>query len=223
MIPCPRIGIAAALSLCLAANTAVAQRPAGCRPVPNRTIEVEVRIDVPAPRFDRTLSREQLTGFAPHGPGTSVLGLTRSRLNVASQATYAYYPEASGVCIWIERVDVVLRYSALEVYVAEEYDLYSCAYREILRHENLHVAIARAHVDQYANKMQLSLDSLRIPTARAPMPAASVEQAQRQTNIEIGRLLTPVFDRMSDAVDLAQAAIDTPQAYRTVFQLCNDW
>ena len=182
-----------------------------------------VRIDVPAARFDRTMSREQLTGFAPHGPRTRVLGLTRSRLDVTSQATYAYYQEATGVCVWIEQVEVVLRYSALEVYVAGDYDASSCAYREILRHENRHVAIARGQVDQYANKVRLSLDSLRVPTARAPMPAASIEQAQRRTDTEIGRLLTPIFDRMSDAVDRAQTAIDTPQAYRTVFQRCEDW
>ena len=125
--------------------------------------------------------------------------------------------------MFVEKVDIVLSFPAVDVYVAKEYAPDSCAYRVILAHENRHVAIARDHVARHTPKFRLAVDSLQMPTARTPRAVASIAEIQRQLEAELKRVLTPAFEQFRAEMQRAQAAIDTPAAYAESKKQCTDW
>ena len=182
-----------------------------------------VQVEIPKAKLDRSRSRNQLTGFSPHGRGVQVLGLTRAGYELSTTSNYAYYQVDGGNCFWVDNVDVVLRYQSMDVYVAKEYRPGSCACRAILAHEQQHVDIARSFVQRYRPCIRSALTSLRIPTARAPSFADSIDRAQARSNSLLQELLQPVYRQLERSMDVAQAEIDTPQAYRRVLRQCADW
>lgn len=218
------VAIAALLAWVLATAPALAQRPASCQAERNRpSINVTTHMDVQPLKLDRTLSREQLIAFHPVAAGTRTLGLTTYRLELLQNVKFAFRKVATGVCFWVEAVDVTVRYPSMDVYIAKEYAPGSCAYRAVLAHENKHADIARAHVERYTPKFGLALETLMIPTARAPMAAATVEEGKAQVEADIRRLLKPQHDQMTAEMNRAQAAIDTPESYAQVKRQCTDW
>ena len=214
---------AVACLLVAAPRPGAAQAGPACAAVADRGYDVSVRIEVPAPKLDRSQTRVALGGFAPHGPGQAILGVMRARLEVESTATYGRVAGAGGVCIWVERVEVLLRYRSLDLFVAKEYAPASCAYRAILAHEQQHAEIARTYVNRYAPRIRQALASLLIPKATKPVAAASRETAEAKVDAVLERLVAPVVGELEREMNKAQAAIDTPRSYQGVFRQCNDW
>ncbi|MSO71498.1 MAG: hypothetical protein EXQ88_05750 [Alphaproteobacteria bacterium] len=200
-----------------------AQPGPSCTPVSGRGYDVAVRIDVPAPKLDRSQTRAMLGGFAPHGAGQSVLGLMRGKLAVESLATYGHITTAAGTCIWVERVEVKLRYQSLDLFVAKEYAPTSCAYRAILAHEQQHAEIARTYVNRYAPRIRMALASLLIPKAEKPVPAATREAAEARVDGILERLVAPVVAELEQEMGKAQADIDSQRSYQAVQRQCPDW
>ncbi|MDH3474693.1 MAG: hypothetical protein OEM59_13490 [Rhodospirillales bacterium] len=185
--------------------------------------DVEVTIELPEVRLDRSLSRAQLGGMALHGPDERVLGLTKSNLEVATLATYLTYPAESGLCFWVGRIGVMLRYHSLDVYVAREYRSDSCAYRAILEHEKQHVAIARRNIQRYLPRIKSALASLIIPKARTPKLVASMAAGEADMERILDKLMTPIQNEIDAVLTREQAKIDTPESYARVRAKCSDW
>lgn len=216
-------GAAAAMIASLTLWSATAWSDDRCPPHDATAYSINVEADIPAARLDRSRSRAQLNGFAPHGKGGNVLGLMRAGYEFSMSSSYAYDEVDGGYCFWVDIVDVMLRYQSMDVYVAKEYRPGSCAYRAILAHEQTHVDIARTFVQRYRPRVRSALTSLRIPTARAPNFVNSIEQARVQSNTLLGQLLNPVIRQLEKSMNDAQAELDTPQSYRRVLRQCSDW
>ncbi len=217
-------GGASVLALaCLAPLMAGAQALGGCTAAAGGAFRVEVRLDTAPVRLNRSLSRAQLGERTFHGPRTRVLGLTHSTVDLDTSAAYKWSPAGDGACFWVEAVDVVLRYQAVEIFVASEYSPNSCAYHAILRHEQEHVAVARKHLDRYAPRYRAALTSLLIPRPRSPKLVASQSEMQQEIERLLAKLLQPIATEMHREMAEAQAALDTPQVYRRVRRQCKNW
>jgi hypothetical protein len=194
-----------------------------CRSQDGYGYDVDVTIELPEVRLDRSLSRAQLGGMALHGPNEQILGLTESNLEFAPVATYLTYPAEGGLCFWVGRIDVTLRYRSLDVYVAREYRSDSCAYRAILEHEKQHVTIARRNIQRYLPRIKSALASLIIPKARAPKLVASTAAGEADMERILDKLMTPIQNEIDAVLTREQAKIDTPRSYARVRGKCSDW
>ena len=213
-------GLALAASLLLAAAPAVAQ---DCAPQDGYGYDVDVAIELPEVRLDRSLSRAQLGGMMIHGPNQRVLGVTASNLAVSRVARYLTYPVAGGHCFWVGRVDITLRYENLDIHIAREYAPDSCAYRAILEHEKQHVDIARKNIRRYVSRIKSTLASLLIPKARKPKLIASMAAGEDEMERIFEQLMAPIHREIDAVLAREQGKIDTPQSYARVRRKCKNW
>lgn len=185
---------------------------------------VEVEIDMPPVSIRHDLNRAELGQLAFHGPSNRVLGVTASSLSAATSTHYRHRPiQGEGLCLWVDRIEVTLRYEALDIYIASEFARGSCQYRAILSHENKHAAVARAHIDDHVESIRSALTSLTIPKPRAPRLVQSVAVSQAQIQSAIEALLDPVIERLRKNMAAAQQRVDSREEYRRVESQCATW
>ena len=140
--------------------------PAGaatCPPQEGSDFQVRVRIEIPPARIRRDRSRAQLGEMKYHKPTERILGMMVSRIETDISSRFRARPAGSGLCFWIEDIEVVLRYSALDVFIASEYSPTSCPYKAVLAHEERHAEIARRHLHSYVQPIRSALSSHAIP------------------------------------------------------------
>lgn len=185
---------------------------------------VDVRIEMPPVSVHHDLSRAQLGLLAFHGPSNRVLGVTASNLRAGTSTRYGHRPlEGEGTCFWVDRIEVTLRYQALDIYIASDYAPGSCQYQAILSHENKHAAVAQSQLDDYVQVIRSVLTSLAIPKPLEPRLVGSVSAAQEQTQATIQTLLQPVLSQLRKSMEKAQKQIDTAAEYRRVETQCPKW
>jgi hypothetical protein len=188
------------------------------------TYRVDVQIELPPVTIRHELSRADLGLLAFHGPTNRVLGVTASNLRASSATHFRHRPIAGeGICLWVDHIDVTLRYEALDIYIASEYAANSCQYQAILGHENKHAAVARAHIDDYVQVIRSVLSSLTIPKPRSPKLVQSVTAGQAQIQKTVETLLEPVIERLRTNMAAAQQRVDSPAEYRRVEKQCAGW
>jgi hypothetical protein len=212
------------LVLLLAGLAWAGPAPGAVCPPETGDYRVDVAIDTPPATLHHELSRAQLGVLAFHGPSNRVLGITAANLRAASSTHYRYRPMPNeGICIWVDHIDVTLRYEALDIYIASDYAPESCQYKAILNHENKHAAVARAHIDDYVQVIRSVLTSLAIPKSRDPRLVQSVTEAQAKIQMTVETLLDPVVARLRKTMVEAQQRIDSREEYRRVETQCPSW
>ncbi len=204
------IGPASAGTRCAAATAA-------------KDYSIDVRVEFPQIRLDRSRSRAELSKMAAQGRGAKQLGLMVSELEIRNFANFQAVEFGDKYCFWVDEIEVDLTYTALDVYVAKEYRPPSCAYRVILEHEKKHVAVLREHAERYSPDVRKALTSLLIPDPDHPALVESTDAAEQEIEALFQELLAPIFEKMQVSIDQAQASLDSPQSYRLVYDRCNDW
>ena len=213
-------GVAIALILLTCAGPALA---AVC-PSESGRYRVEVLIEMPPVTVHHDHSRAQLGLLAFHGPTNRVLGITASKLRAGTSTHYGNRPlEGEGVCFWVDHIEVMLRYEALDIYIASDYTRASCQYQAILTHEKRHAEVARSYLDDYVQTIRSALASLAIPKPRDPRLVESVTAAQEKTQATIEKLLQPIIAKLRKTMEEAQNRIDSAASYRRVETQCPKW
>ena len=227
MIAGRRAGAAGLLSGLALVLMLTVGRPAlaqNCSPQNDYDYEVVVAIETPPVRLHQNRTRAQLSGMTFHGSKNSqTLGLMRSSLQVATQAHYYSHVVEGGLCVWVSRVDVILRYNSLDIFVAKEYRKHSCEYKVILEHEKQHVEVARQSLAPFIPKIESALTSFSIPRSQNPLGVQSLDHAKRQINRRIDELIAPLRSQMSQVINKRQAKVDSPQSYRAAQKRCKNW
>lgn len=147
-----------------------------------------------------------------------VLGLTRGQAVVRYETQIRLLVERSGQ--WecaSPQITLSYGFSPLTVYVAREFPLGSCAYDEILDHEQRHVRAYREH----ARAIELEIvDTLRQRFVTGSPWRGPVGQAQQRLREELSERWTPYIKRLLNRAEEAQAKIDTPEEYERVSHSC---
>ena len=214
----------AGLALALVGLGWASPAPAAVCPSQTGSYRVDVPIELPSVEIHHDRSRAQLGLLAFHGPTSRVLGVTASKLRAGTATHYGHRPlEGEGVCFWVDRIEVMLRYEVLDIYIASEYTSGSCQYQAILTHEKRHAKVARTYLDDYVQTIRSALASLAIPKSRDPRLVENVTGAQQKTQATIESLLKPIIARLRKDMKEAQNRVDTPTEYRRVEKQCPKW
>jgi len=214
----------AGLALALVGVGWASPAPAAVCPSQTGSYRVDVPIELPPVEIHHDHSRAQLGLLAFHGPTSRVLGVTASKLRAGTATHYGHRPlEGEGVCFWVDRIEVMLRYEVLDIYIASEYTSGSCQYQAILTHEKRHAKVARTYLDDYVQTIRSALASLAIPKSRDPRLVENVTGAQQKTQATIESLLKPIIARLRKDMKEAQNRVDTPTEYRRVEKQCPKW
>ncbi|MEE8516455.1 MAG: tetratricopeptide repeat protein [Alphaproteobacteria bacterium] len=194
-----------------------------CPSSPRAPYDIHVRVEIPTPPINHRLSIKQLGKKMIHGPRSRILGLTQSDLRVKTRGHYSVERSGDKFCFSVRAIDVILKYQALQVYVAKEYKVGSCAFRAVLAHERDHVRVARENLESYTPKIRSVLTSLLIPTGSEPIQVVSAKAAKAKMKSITDELLGPVYKEMFKTLKMGQAALDTPQQYLRVRNKCSRW
>jgi len=182
--------------------------------------------ELPPPDIRHTLTRPQIGALGGHGHMSSDkrhAGLTRTRTAFAVKPNLRFLRLPGGaVCVQVTEVEASWRMTLFQVDIAAEYNRASCAYAEIWRHENQHVAIARKHFMAADKALRQELGRVAAQT-RPFVVRSTPQQAARDLSAHFLAQAEPVLDKYRRDSVRDNGAIDTPESYRAVGARCKDW
>jgi len=146
-----------------------------------------------------------------------VLGLTRteSRVSIRIDGKMLTEPGSGLECV-APRIDVVLYYQPIVVYVGREFKPGTCAHREILAHEMRHF---KSYLD-YLPKVEERVRGQLARRFAGKLLYAANGRARDLLQTEIDRSWMPYIKAEMTAVERLQAAIDSPREYARLSKVC---
>jgi hypothetical protein len=169
-------------------------------------------------RIDNSIPYRTLTQMKRPGVANGyVLGLTRteSRVAIRIDGKMLTEPRTGLECV-APRVDVVLYYQPIMVYVGREFTPGTCAHREILAHEMRHLKSYLDYLPKVEERVRAKLATRFVgkPVYAAGGGARNLLQA------EIDGSWMPYIKAEMSAVERLQAAIDSPREYARLSKVC---
>ena len=193
-------------------------------------IEVVPRMD--PLQVDHSTSHLTLRNFAtievsPYGPGAETVhqGLTRPNIGIRYDwqpgGTVRQAGAQNEVCLWYERIKIDLSLSP-KIYVASEIPEGTCTYREVLAHEQKHLAVSRRVVNKYAKLIgQAVLSDI---TAKGWVAGPVPKEVQMETQEGLDRRLEGIvksyFSALEKEHEAMQKQVDTLSEYQRVDAAC---
>ncbi|MDH3242883.1 MAG: sel1 repeat family protein [Alphaproteobacteria bacterium] len=200
------------------------RRPGSCMSgMPNAPFQVDVKIDFPPVNFSHSQSIADLGKISGRGHHRRILGLMKPDIRLRTLPMSEGMSQGGKYCFWITGFEIVLRYAQVDVYVAREYPVGSCQYDAIYAHEMEHVEVARRNLETFAPRIREALELGSVPTAQTPIIVASAADATRDIQAISKENLQPVYRAMLRDLQAAQARVDSPQSYASVFRKCPKW
>jgi len=124
---------------------------------------------------------------------------------------------ASGYECIAPKVEITLNYSPVLIYVGNEFAPGTCAYNEILAHEQRHL---KAYMENLARVEKVVTDALNKRFTGQPLYAPS-GTAMSALEHEINGTWFPFIRDEFEKGKIEQARIDTPEEYARMGKVCN--
>lgn len=170
------------------------------------------------PLLDETRSLAELTAlYERASPLHRTMGLTQSRLSYASSLEAAGLADSARVCMRV-RVAIEVSASPVTVFIAREIAADPCRRAAVHDHEMRHVAIHATFLEDARARLLESLVAQDVGRLRF---AADADSLQRDAAAEVSALLAAVEAADRDLLSTLQSAIDTPEEYARVGELCD--
>lgn len=149
---------------------------------------------------------------------TFVLGLTRTESRVAMGLSGPMLQDAAtGYECVAPQISVKLYYAPVVIYVSKEFPVGTCAYNEILRHEERHL---KAYMDSLPRVENIVRTALAKRFQDKPLYAPK-GMARDALAAEMDSGWMPFIKTEMSRVEVLQAAIDTPAEYARLGKACN--
>ena len=176
-------------------------------------------------RYITHLSRSEFLRNAPQKMSPNTLGMTVSKLGITGSAE----PEIQradnrSFCVQIKRMDLVLGYNTLDVYIDKKYKPGSCEYEVVKEHENYHVRVSQEAMMFFKRDIEQALETAL--SHIEPEYAYSSAEAQKIFNRQFTRVLReiqPLIDYINNKIAEKNYIIDTPESYAKTSALCKHW
>lgn len=153
---------------------------------------------------------------------TRSLGVTYAETKFNLSAGSRVRAESDGsYCVALAELTAEFGFERMEVYIAREFAYGSCQYNAILDHENQHVSINQAVLEDFAPLVRAALER-----EVAKLTPVRVADASDGVNLLLTRLqarLDGLAKAFHDQRDARNAAIDTVENYRALGELCPAW
>jgi hypothetical protein len=186
-----------------------------------RLARTEVSVDQESAPYvtDSSFGIAELTARnSPGARGESTVGLTvahyLSAIDVVQNGLQD--PETREYCMR-PHFKVRLSYSPIEVFVGREIQRGSCAYAEVVHHEEKHVAAYELQLKKAAEAVERALRAHYGNTIFYGDPA----KLDAQLAYSIRQQWLPFAEHQLEAVEPVQLAIDSPQEYARYRTACN--
>jgi hypothetical protein len=171
----------------------------------------------PTYRLVNNLSTQILNTRATYASSShSTMGMTASRVHVDVSVDGPSLLDVRGdrECI-APRIDVVLALEPLEVYVAREFSVFSCAYREVFKHEMQHVKLYTEELRRIEGlaRAQLQQRHGQLVYGRPGQGLAAIQD-------EIDTWLTAFLRAEMEKVELLQVQFDTYEETEKLSHAC---
>jgi hypothetical protein len=201
------------------------QAEAICESYP--TVPVKVTPVFEEPRYDYTVDIATLQGLAQdathavHGGHRGLtLGLTRYNpvLQFRVPIQTVKFPNSEG-CARVNHVEVTIGYRDVVVFIPKEVPQGSCGFEQVMIHEQKHIAVNQAILDEYVPLIETRLrDYLRFNGVfREPNPQYAVDLL----NQKLKTILDTMSQQITNENRQRQELVDSPEEYRRVSATCN--
>jgi hypothetical protein len=188
---------------------------------PRGTPVVRVVLEDPEPRVLRSLPAAEMRrqGQAAGGQAhVHPLGLTMSRVEWRSEITVRSQGLPAGpVCALPAELRLTLVHAEHAIRMAREIPPGGCLYGEVMAHERRHVAVNRRTLQEAAAGLRSTTQRW---AQRAEVRAPDVAAAAAMLQQDLAQAIEPVLARLRRDREAGHAAIDTPQEYRRLGQVC---
>ena len=212
-----RRAILLALFLAFASLPALAQTNEDyCAPYPTIPINVTPVFDEPAMDFTTDLADLQvlgrdLTRAIPHFEGV-ILGVTSYKPIIEFKASFMKLPLADGsFCARVDHLNATIGYRDITVHVARAFPEGSCDFQHIMTHEQKHVAVNRAVLEEYTRLTHEKLEELL--RVQGLSITANPDYAQSQLRERVDAILKDIARQMLEENRRRQRQVDSPQEY----------
>ncbi|MEY3202131.1 MAG: hypothetical protein RIR70_1681 [Pseudomonadota bacterium] len=167
--------------------------------------------------YDFSHGIHTLTAHASRGEDGAILGLTKNGLGTQFQwhMNLIEDPLSDRACMR-PQIRMLVAYGGQQVYVAREFQPGSCAFNEVLEHENTHVS---------ANRDQLALSALELRGVLKRTMGNRVfygtrKELERQLTEAVNQYWVPMAKLKFSASSPVHAEIDSEAGYRDVLGRC---
>jgi hypothetical protein len=222
------VALAAALALFFWPRSTAASPLAALTPVATGGFEqrcqklrapiIEVSVTPPTVVLKTDLSTRILSTRSRDASGNhSVMGMTAGHTlaDVSLDGPTLLNASRTRECI-SPRIDVLLRFEPLDVYIAREFTQHSCAYREVLKHEMQHVKI---YADGLARIERMVLAELTLRYGGKPH-YAKAGQGLDSLHEQLNGWLQPMLREELAQVEVLQAQLDSTEETEILSRAC---
>ena len=176
-------------------------------------------------RYITHLSRDEFLRNAPHQMSPYTLGMTVSDLKKTGSAEPDFQiMDGHVICVQIKKMDLVIGYDTLDVYIDKKYMPGSCEYEVVKEHENYHVRVYQEAMMFFKEDIERALETAL--SHIDPEFAYSQEEAKRIFNNQLHRVIReiqPLMDYIDQKIAEKNYIIDTPESYAETSALCDNW
>lgn len=207
-----------------AALTLVGARPAAaqylCSPdkAPNIVIKpIETRTKYDNLHSFIELSNKRSDTISPYAPDAVLhtFGLASTNFKMTWNISHKGQANRFGgtACLWYDTIDFKITMEPM-IYVASEYPKGSCQYKEVMKHEQMHLATDRQVINKYMQILGKELyDAMGQQYVYGPFPLAQKDVMFGKMADRVTAIVTNVKDRMQEERRLQQSKVDSLQNY----------
>jgi len=124
-------------------------------------------------------------------------------------------------CIQPTLIKATIGFDEFNVFIAREYQRYSCEFNIIREHEMTHVDIFRRTLREFTPKFNINLQ--KAVRRLKPITARTPERGAQAIQQDIQKTMLPITKKFSQALDLRNGRIDTAQSYLQILKRCKNW
>ncbi|MFC4236125.1 hypothetical protein ACFOY8_12930 [Thalassospira xianhensis] len=186
-------------------------------------IDVDVHVLDPNVVEDYSKSRDEIAAISgsTHVFNRAVMGLTSGMYKRTYNVKIRSAQEAGGYCSQPVKLDVIIGFKDLTVYIDKRYKPGSCQFNGIRNHEYRHVDVNKQTSMAHAVLLKARLNQLLwnwVPTY-----TRSRDEGRAQTIAQIDLLLDALDADLTAKREIGHANIDRPGSIRMTQSQCLDW
>jgi hypothetical protein len=126
--------------------------------------------------------------------------------------------------MWVENLRVDFSYTAVNVYVSNEYADGSCEFNATRDHENEHLTVHRRVYEKYQKAVQEAFAAAKdLPLADHPIQASSLAEGKDKIAAMLSAVTDPVFQDFRQELSDEQGKLDTKESYDRLKGQCSHW
>lgn len=157
-------------------------------------------------------------------PGSPfVLGLGGGGYDLTTKLQFEVKSQGSLSCVRVANVEGHFTVEPLML-IARDYRKGTCEYNAVLEHEKKHLSTLLDFQQEYARKFKIRLKKIIKDVNTAQVASNSqVELIQQQIQNQINTQVQAYFDQITPVLQRRQQEVDSPEEYRRVNAMCDNW